>query len=76
MIGTASVSQASKKQPMVSLSTIDVEYIVATYCACQCILLKRILKHIGIEEQETTEILCDNNSTIQLSKNPFFSWPK
>ena len=43
MIGTAAISWASKKQPVVSLSTTEVEYIVAAYCACQCIWLKRII---------------------------------
>jgi len=72
MMGTATVSWASKKQPVVSLCTTEAEYIVAAHCACQCIWLKRILQHIGIEAQRPTEILCDNNSTIQLSKNPVF----
>jgi len=57
---------------MVSLSTTEAEYIVAAYCACQCIWLKRIIKHLGIEAKEATEILCDNSSTIQLSKNSVF----
>jgi len=69
MIGTAIISWASKKQPVVSLSTTETEYITATYCACQCIWLKRIIEHLGIETKEGIKIFCDNSSTIQLSKN-------
>nr|KYP40551.1 Retrovirus-related Pol polyprotein from transposon TNT 1-94 [Cajanus cajan] len=70
MMGIATTSWASKKQPVVSLSTTEVEYIAAASCACQCIWLRRILEHLGLEEQKATKILCDKKSTIQLSKNP------
>jgi len=68
------VSWASKKQPIVSLSTTKAEYIVAAFCACQCIWVRRILDQLGEEEKEATSIviLCDNDSTIQLSKNLVF----
>ncbi|KAL3611553.1 hypothetical protein D5086_002573 [Populus alba] len=34
MLGTGAVSWSSKKQPVVTLSTTKVEFIVAAYCAC------------------------------------------
>ena len=39
---------------------------------CQCIWLRKILKHIGLEEKKETGILCDNSYAIQLSKNTVF----
>ena len=30
------------------------------------------MEHLGSEEKKATQILCDNSSTIQLSRNPVF----
>ncbi|BAT89814.1 hypothetical protein VIGAN_06088500, partial [Vigna angularis var. angularis] len=72
LLGFGAVSWSSKKQPIVTLSTTEAEYIAAASCACQCVWIKRILEKLGLNEQNSTLILCDNNSTIQLSKNPVF----
>jgi len=60
-----------KKQPVVSLSTTEAEYIVAASCTW-CIWIQKILEHLESIEKEATEILCDNSSTIPLSKYPVF----
>ncbi|GAA0159048.1 transmembrane signal receptor [Lithospermum erythrorhizon] len=62
----------SKKQPIVTLSTTEAEYVATTACVCQLIWMKRILKTLKYEDRDCTEIRCDNSSTIKLSKNPVF----
>lgn len=49
MLGSRVVSWSSRKQPIVTLSTIEVEFIVVTYCACQGIWLYEILESLGLE---------------------------
>ena len=62
----------SKKQPIVTLSTTEAEYVAASVCACQVIWYKRVLEELGYNRNGSTVILCDNTSTIKLSKNPVF----
>lgn len=72
LVAAGAVSWASKKQPVVALSTTEAEYIAAASCACQCVWLRRVLEKIGFEEKTETVIKCDNSSAIQLSKHPVF----
>lgn len=37
LLGTTAVSWSSRKQPIVSLSTTEAEFIAATSCVCQAI---------------------------------------
>ena len=43
LLCSAAVSWSSKKQPIVSLSTTEAEFIGAASCACQAIWLKMVL---------------------------------
>lgn len=70
MMGTGAVSWSSKKQPIVTLSSTEAEFVAATACACQAIWLKKILKELHFKEDGPTQIYCDSSSAIKLSKNP------
>ena len=62
----------SKKQPIVTLSTCEVEHVVATSSVCHVIWLRTLLKKLGLPQEEPSEICVVNKSTIALSKNPVF----
>ncbi|KAL0416654.1 UNVERIFIED_CONTAM: Retrovirus-related Pol polyprotein from transposon TNT 1-94 [Sesamum latifolium] len=70
LMSSGAVSWCSKKQPIVTLSTAEAEFVAATVCACQGILMKRILKELGYFKEVYIAVMCDNSSTIKLSKNP------
>ncbi|KAJ8765763.1 hypothetical protein K2173_014885 [Erythroxylum novogranatense] len=70
LFNTVAVSWCSKKQPVVSLSTTEAEFIAASFCACQAIWIKRILKVLDSSQDECCVVMCDNSSSIKLSKNP------
>jgi len=52
LFGFGAVLWSSKKQPVVTLSTTEAEYIVVASCTCQCIWIKRVLEKMGLEEQK------------------------
>ena len=63
------MSWMSKKQNLVSLSTVEAKYIAATSCCAQLLWMKKLLHDYGIT-QDTRCVFCDNTSAINLSKNP------
>ena len=71
-LGSGAVSWASKKKPIVALSTAEAEYVAATTTACQAVWLRRVLKDLCHEQEKGTTIYCGNSSMIALSKNLVF----
>jgi hypothetical protein len=70
LLSSGAVTWSSKKQPIVTLSTTEVEFVAAAVCACQAIWMKRVLREFKYNNEACTLIRCDNNSTIKVSKNP------
>ncbi|PNX57516.1 hypothetical protein L195_g058734, partial [Trifolium pratense] len=70
MLGSGAISWSSKKQPIVTLSTTEAEFVSAASCACQGIWLRNVLSYLKVKQPECTVIYCDNSSSIKFSKNP------
>jgi hypothetical protein len=66
------ISWQSKKQSGIALITMEVEYIVACSTSCEAIWLHKLLAGLFELEREETMILCDNQSSINMKKNPIF----
>ena len=71
-IGSGIVSWSSKKQPTVSLSSIEAEYKALCAATCEAVWLRRLLQDVGEEQKEPTMIKCDYQSSIKLANNPIF----
>eukprot|EP00253_Pinus_taeda_P011834 PITA_11834 len=71
-LGSRTISWASKKQPIVSLSTTKAEYVTATTVVCQAVWMRRMLRDLRHDQEGATTIFCDNTLAIALSKNCVF----
>jgi hypothetical protein len=71
-IGSRIVSWSSKKQPIVSLSSTEVEYKALCAATCEVVWLRRLLQDVGEEKNKPTMIKCDNQSSIKLANNPIY----
>ena len=69
-MGNTAFTWFSKKQPIVTLSTCETEYVAASSCVCHAIWLKELLKEIHLHHDEVIKICVDNKSAIALAKNP------
>ncbi|KAJ1274997.1 hypothetical protein BS78_05G102800 [Paspalum vaginatum] len=71
-LGRSPVSWQSQKQPVVALSSCEAEYIAAATVSCQGIWLGQLLGSFYGKAASIATINIDNQSTIQLCKNPVF----
>ena len=71
MMNGGVVSWMSKRQALVTLSTIEAEYMVDTHACKELFWIKRLCSNIGFNARKIT-IFCDSQSAICLAKNPTF----
>ncbi|XP_039687863.1 secreted RxLR effector protein 161-like [Medicago truncatula] len=69
MLQGAPISWSSKKQPIVALSSCEVEYVVGSSAACQANWLQNVLEQSMIKLKQPIKLLIDNKYAINLAKN-------
>eukprot|EP00253_Pinus_taeda_P008523 PITA_08523 len=69
-LGSGPITWACKKQAAISLSSVEAEYRGAVEASKEALWLRQILSELGFEHQHPTTLWCDNQSAIQLCKDP------
>eukprot|EP00253_Pinus_taeda_P019637 PITA_19637 len=69
-LGSGPITWACKKQASISLSSAEVEYHGAVEASKEALWLREILSEFGFQQQHPTTLWCDNQSAIQLCKDP------
>jgi hypothetical protein len=70
--GSGVVSWSNKKQPIVTLSSMEAEYRGATIVACEVIWLQKLLSNLGQLVDAHVVIYYDNISSILFVNNPVY----
>ena len=63
-MGNTAFTWLSKKQPIVTLSTCEAEYVAASWCVCRAIWLRNLLSKEELKQRGATIIQVDNKSEI------------
>ena len=75
--GQGAISWSSKKQPVISLSSTEAEYVAQTHAAKEAIWLRSFVSEVTGKPEKPLTISCDNQGAIALSKdNKFHSRTK
>ena len=72
-LGDSLISWKSKKQPIVSLSSIETEYHVMASTTKEIVWLRWLLANMEVFLSHPTPMYCDNKSATEISHNSFFS---
>eukprot|EP00253_Pinus_taeda_P028593 PITA_28593 len=71
-LGSGAVSWRSRKQSVPADSTIEVEYMAVAEATKEIVWLRKILEYFQVEQVQSTPLMIDNTSAINLAKNPKF----
>jgi hypothetical protein len=69
-LAKAAISWIVKKQESIALSSFQAEITAGSMAACHAVFLRRILNFAGHEQLYTTMLFMDNDSAIDVSKDP------
>lgn len=72
MLGNCPITWKSKKQTTISKSSSEAEYRGMASAASEITWLIRLLADIGVTDLLPVTLHCDNQSAIQIAKNPVF----
>ena len=68
----ATISWSSRKQPTVSLSTAEAEYVALNAATQEAVWLQRLLEDLNDKLYKPTLIMGDNQGAIAIARNPVF----
>ena len=68
--GGSPVDYECKRQPLVTMSTMESEYVAASKCVLAILFLHKLLDFMGIEREGPTQVMEDNTACIAITGQP------
>ena len=68
--GGSPVDYECKRQPLVTMSTMESEYVAACKCVLAILFLHKLLLFMGIEREGPTQVMEDNTACIAITGQP------
>ena len=72
MLGSNVISWSAKRHDTVSKSSTEADYRTMSAATSEIVWLQHLLKIMGLQQQITPLLLCDNLSAVCLTANPMF----
>ncbi|XP_047168304.1 secreted RxLR effector protein 161-like [Vigna umbellata] len=69
MLNGAPISWCSNKQPVVTVSRCETEYIDKSFSTCQGVWIKELMKELKVPMEKPIQLKIDNVSAMNLAKN-------
>lgn len=70
LMSSGPISWVSKKQPIVTLSTTEAEYVALSTATQKAVWIRKLLADLHMPQKQATFIMEDNQGTICIAKNP------
>ncbi|XP_048593367.1 uncharacterized mitochondrial protein AtMg00810-like [Brassica napus] len=70
LLGSNVISWSAKRHETVSKSSTEAEYRTMSLAASEIVWLQNLLRVMGLQQQRTPLLLCDNLSAVCLTANP------
>lgn len=71
-LGSYSIARKSKKQPTITLSSVEADYMALRLLVAEVSWVLKLLAELGVADLVTIDIFCDIQSAIHIAKNSIF----
>ena len=69
VLAGAVIGYASKRQPIIAMSSTEAEIVAASACATEIVFFRSLLAEMGLPQDDPTKLHIDNQSCILLSRD-------